>query len=238
MGSLDEADRSSIATFVAAQILRTKARMEQWVHINKTVADTLRQMGADLTKIENYKELTTEEVRIDFISSLAQSAAKLFPHIMAKDWVLYTARKPLNFWLSDHPVVLDNNFNKGDGIRGTLGLVVEGIEVYLPISSYLVLGFLCPTIRRQLELAQARMNLFGFDVPARVKKFMQALRGLGPAEQIADNVTYFNSLQVINAERYIFSEFNNFELVNQMLSDNPGLERGQRVELANTTRRK
>jgi hypothetical protein len=60
--------------------------------------------------------------------------------------VLFRSDGSSLFWTADSPVALQNTVNPGDGIRGTLGLAVPGIEVYLPISKDLVLAHMCPSI--------------------------------------------------------------------------------------------
>ena len=91
-------------------------------------------------------------------------------------------------------------------MRSTLGLRAQGIQIYLPISSTLCLGFLCPTI----------------NLPLGVRIFGRPL-GLSPA-----NVEHFNSLQVLNAEQLVYSRCDNFDLARAMLSQIPEAKRGPR----------
>src|SRR5207245_5579722 len=66
--------------------------------------------------------------------------------LLEKTCVLYRSDGALPFWIGDSPVTMHNTINPGDGLRSTLGFGVPGIEVYLPISSELVLAHLCTTI--------------------------------------------------------------------------------------------
>lgn len=148
-GALDHlhpAERQSIVAFMAVQHVRTLRHREFGGDLNRQMADVLREMGADPNNVENFRELTEAEVRSDSIADIPDSAFALLPHILHKAWILLSVAPGTTFWIGDHPVVLANNINPGDGIRGTLGFAVRGIEVYLPISSELTLGWLCPSI--------------------------------------------------------------------------------------------
>ena len=48
-------------------------------------------------------------------------------------------------------------------------------------------------------------------------------------KQQSENVENFNSLQVIEAERFVFSCAGNFELIKDMLRTNPELKNGPRT---------
>ena len=47
----------------------------------------------------------------------------------------------------------------------------------------------------------------------------------------AENVKYHNSLQVISAERFIFSLHDEFDMVREMLASHPSLKTGRRIEI-------
>jgi len=95
-----------------------------------------------------------------------------------------------SFYISDHPFVRYNRTNRPE--RGMHGFNSDGIEMYLPIQPSLVLGFVCERHFPKQETKQ----YCSFE-----------------------NVEYYNSLQVLNAERFIFSASNNFQLVEIMLDD-------------------
>jgi hypothetical protein len=50
------------------------------------------------------------------------------------------------FWASDNPVVLHNSFPYGER-----GLSAPGIEIYLTISSNLIVGLLCPSSELKIK---------------------------------------------------------------------------------------
>jgi hypothetical protein len=160
------------------------------------MADALREMGADPNNVENFRELNEAEIRDTFIAKLRASAFNLLPHLLDKSWILLAAAPGTVFWVGDHPVALANNVNPGDGIRGTLGLAVRGIEVYLPISSQLTLGCLCPSIQEMFIAAKVRLIAPKLHA-GRVDEFLRAFAGVATLNLDSENVKYHNSLQVI-----------------------------------------
>ena len=230
------AERQWIAAFIAVQHLRTRRHREFWGDVNKQMAGVLREMGADPNKVENFRELTEAEVRRDSIAFMPGSASALLPHLLDKAWILLSAAPGNSFWVGDHPVILANNINPGDGIRGTLGFAVRGIEVYLPISSELTLGCLCPTIPAMFAAAKARVIQPALR-KGRADEFLDAFTGRTTLQLDVENMKYHNSLQVISAERFIFSLHDEFDMAREMLASHPNLKTGPRVEIANRPRR-
>ena len=117
-----------------------------------------------------------------------------------------------SFYISDTPVALHNMQDTGP--YGNLGLMVPGIEIYMPISARYVLGLLCPTLIATL-CAHPR--------------FRAAVDEHSPIQCDDDNVTFYNSLQVRYAERFVFSKVQNFELVARMIRDHPEYRSGLRI---------
>jgi hypothetical protein len=141
------AQRKWIAAFTVLQILRTPNHREICADVNKEITDALTKMGADPYNIENFRPLTDAQLHDSSLADIRDLTLELYPHVLDKSWLLLEADGCGPFWISDNPVVMYNTLNPGDGIRGTLGLRVNGIEIYLPISSRLTLGFLCSAFR-------------------------------------------------------------------------------------------
>lgn len=232
---LAPAERQWIASFIAVQRVRTRQHREISSDLNKQIADVLREMGTEPNNVKNFRELTEAEIRETSIADIPRLALTLLPHILDKAWLLIAASPFTPFWIGDHPVVLANNLNPGDGIRGTLGFGVKGIEIYLPISSDLTLGCLCPTIPEMFAEAKARL------IPpalrdSRTDDFLEAFTGRTTLQLDPENVKYHNSLQAISAERFVYSIHGEFGMVQEMLATNPELARGPRMEMAGRKR--
>jgi hypothetical protein len=171
--------------------------------------------------------LSDPEIREQTNSDIPRLSFTLLPYILNKVWILFSAAPGSEFWIGDHPVTLANNMNPGDGLRGTLGFGVQGIEIYLPISSELMLGCLCPSIRAMFSASQAGR------LPAvpRADEFLRAFEGSTTLQLNSENVKYHNSLQVISAERFVHSEHPAFEMLREMVSSNESLRIGRRAEI-------
>ncbi len=76
-----------------------------------------------------------------FLRQLVQQVSHI-DLLLKKDWYLLETRPERPFYVSDNPVVLKNSNDFGP--YGNLGLVVRGIQIYLPLSSTLMLGHVLP----------------------------------------------------------------------------------------------
>jgi hypothetical protein len=124
------------------------------------------------------------------------------------------------------------------GPRGNLGLDVRGIELYLPINPQLTLGLVCPTLIEALgdgaeryarvsHLPEAHARFGGATSVA--SSILEAIAGGVPFSCAPENVEFHNSLQVIEAERFVFSMSGDFRLVREMITNDPTLRSGPRI---------
>jgi hypothetical protein len=236
ISDLQPPERHWVAAFIAVQHVRTVHHREVWGDINKQMASAIREMGVEPNSVRGFEEFSESQLRDDAIRDLPRTAFMLLPHILNKDWLLLAPANRTEFWVGDHPVVLANNLNPGDGLRGTLGFSVRGIEIYLPISSGLTLGCLCPAVRAMFQ------NATSFASPQwqhkiRNIEFLEALTGRSAIQLNSENVKYHNSLQAISAERFVFAEHDNFGMLKGMISSDPHLKSGNRIEMVGRRRR-
>lgn len=223
---LQKAETEWLAAFVAVQHLRTLHHRALFGDIIAQMADAIRASGANPNDAENFRELSDSEIREETNSEIPRLGFMLLPHILSKNWILCSAADGSEFWIGDHPVSLANNTNPGDNFRGTIGFAVVGIEIYLPLSSGLMLGCLCPSIRAMFQASRERRLP---SVP-HVDEFLKAFEGSATLELNSENVRYHNSLQVITAERFIYSEHASFDLVREMISNDESLRTGARLQ--------
>ncbi len=194
-----------VALFATVQMLRTDARRKELKGMIDDVYAAVKSIGGDPNKVKGFEFLNDEQTRAHSITSLPSLAADLMPYFLNKSWILYSTTQEHPFYNSDNPIV---RFNRNQHqFLSTLGLRALGIEIYLPLSSTLCLGFLCPTIK----------------LPFRIRLFGGALK-LRPA-----NVEHLNSLQVFNAEQFVYSQRDDFTLVREMLQQVPEVKRGPRL---------
>lgn len=105
--------------------------------MNEGVAEELRKRGIDPSQVSNFKMLSDEEIKVFSMQMLAEAPQKYGPHFFSKYWHPIAAMADDPFHLGDHPVVLDNDFDRG---RGSLGLASPGVTIYLPLTPTLCLA--------------------------------------------------------------------------------------------------
>lgn len=225
IGWLSRDDRVRLSLFAAAQQTRVKSVREQMRALHENVRTWLTASGHDPKSVEGFEELDFEQQQAKE-ATMVLLAKDFGRYYFAKQWMLLKTPPDRSLYISDSPVVLHNTIRRPG--RGNLGLNVEGIEIYLPISPTLSLSFFCE------RTAQRFRNAFP---AARILRRIGALRdddGSSEAVQrafetgkplklVPANVEFQNSLQVITSSRFVFSRDGNFELVIEMLRDHPTL---------------
>jgi hypothetical protein len=234
IGFLTEQDRVELSAFVIAQSMRTRQFLETVHEGGIALAAALDRRHPGTSKSMGFS-VDRERSRVLALDLLKRSS-DFIPHILAKAWSLYEAEPTHPFWIGDHPVVMENNVLKSD-VRGTIGLAVRGIEIYLPNSPRFCLGFICPTLRdRADELYRESLwakTEFGFKSEShdQVGALRDGFEYGFPIPSHAANVEYVNSLQVIFSERFLFSNQGDFAMIAEMIELSPDLRRGPRPQV-------
>ena len=211
--------------FTALQFQRTKnmrKRVEGW---DKLIQDKIIEMGGDINNVKGYKPFDDETLQEFNIKSMIQNIPKYSTMIALKRPILYQTRPGETFFISDDPVAL---FNTNDfGPYGNLGLLVPGVEIYLPLSHDLVVCFICPTIAEPIIKASEQMNWYLMNSPGELKNLkdpghiLNMANGFingAPVSILKESLKHVNSIQAHNSHRYVFSQDGNFELIKEMAS--------------------
>ncbi len=184
--------------FIAIQIIRTKSFREI---LGATIEKTVQTM-AYKSQMDDEDALPKESFEVEadkeFIK-LQHSSMILDPKVAAEIaevlsnhiWVMYVNKTSLPFYTSDDPVV--NIPHKFDKFISYGGLKSEGIEIVFPISSNLLLGMYDSKTYNNIHTDREYKVLY-YD----------------------EEVGYFNKVQVIHSQRYIFSSNENFELAEKI----------------------
>ena len=224
---LNEFQIGLLAGFTALQMIRTRGALEQRQDLGVQLAKHLAEMNHEFAQeIEALRD--REQQRETFLTAIPGETREYMFHLLTKSIVLFQADSSLPFWISDNPVTKHNTLNPGDGIRGTLGLAVRGIEIYFPISSSLTVGFMCPSIvEKHLELYEEVRRL-GF-ISLKAHDYLCALRTGKPVPLNRENTRFQNSLQVVNSERFVFSNNDEFRDVQEIVNGDADFARGPRA---------
>ncbi len=227
--TLDEHEVAILSVFLAVQFVRTKDYRLRFEHLGKLFSQKLRDMGASE---ENIKEITKPplgmpEDKLIGLMSVA-GAMEFVPYFLNKAWVLFETTYAVPFYISDNPITLHNEIDHRP--YGNLGLGVKGIEIYLPISSTLCLGLLCPSIAEKFKEAYYHIKTIDQKAPGladiviknakAARAFCEGLFTGSPIRIIENNVTMINSLQVMFSSRFVYCETDSFDLVKRMIKDN------------------
>lgn len=207
LSALSEEQRQVVACFAAVQKVRTRQHREMQKEVFAQLKEAiLSRFGEEEYPPDWPQMYTHEQAKTDSILNLGESVFKLLPYFLDKAWILFEADQNHLLYISDHPVVLQNTINQ-DQIRGTLGVGVKGIEIYLPLSSELCLCFLCPS-------AKALLKKHGYHSQSK-------LNGDEPIALKPEEVKNLNHLQVMFSSQYVFCEKPEFALVQEMIASDP-----------------
>lgn len=234
---LDAAGRRHVALFAAAQMLRTPAALAKQKAIEDLLKDFLASHDADPYMIEGYEPLLSGDEKKLWGDVYMTETPKIATHLQMKDWVLFDAGTA-DFYMSDAPVTMFNHVERPG--RGNLGVACEGIQVHLPLDRKLTLGFVCPTIRRELKSSKraAARNRFlsahaeRQDSFSKANEIIRAVDTGRPLSFSSENTTFLNSLQVSNSERFVYSFDGNFDLAIEMVTTHPINRTGRRPQKA------
>jgi Protein of unknown function (DUF4238) len=228
LAGMPQRDREILAGFVVLQLLRTRGFQESYRHLGHAMVNAVKERGLK-PPTEWDADLIAERQREEYLRLIPEFLRDFLPHLLKKDLFLFKTTHSVPFCISDNPVALHNTVNDGDGIRGTLGLAVQGIEIYLPISSALTLAYICPSVGRVYEVQQLLLQGMGGFINEDAFYYLQA-RDLGKAKMLKpESVRFQNSLQILNAERFVFSSRDDFEDATDMVAKDPEARFGRRV---------
>ncbi|NIA07572.1 MAG: DUF4238 domain-containing protein [Actinobacteria bacterium] len=240
--SLDRSDRATLALFLSVQLLRTKQYRLIFNHLVDSYTERLRSMGCgedDIKKVIQPPPDDVDGTKFFAIKSILD-AHKRVPHFMNKVWILCETTKGCRFFISDNPITFDNHHDFGP--YGNIGLAVRGIEIYLPISTTLCLGLICPTLADEFAEAYRRIvhldNLLGRKRvdrrPGNLKQkraFLEEFMSGQTMKMPKENVEKLNSLQVAYSSRFVYCEKDHFDLVRRMIRDDPKYREGRKPTL-------
>jgi len=239
--TLDENDIAIAAIFLAVQFVRTKEHRIRFREISRLFDEKIRELGfaGPVLQEESVQGNSIRKDKLFGIKSLL-GVSSFVPHFLNKDWAIFETTRKYPLYISDNPLTLHNQMDFG--LRGNIGLAVKGIEIYFPISSSMCLGLLCPSIGNEFRLGHENFKLIdkmGLDVsgigmknPEAARSYCDCLVNGTPIKLFPENVTMFNSLQVMYSTRFVYCEDDDFELVRRMIKDNSKFRHGMRPKVS------
>ncbi len=234
-------ERAQLCGFFAVQFTRTKNYRERFKSLSDLVLERVKEMSPSEEAFAEFAkgvpEQNENELKLITAESVMTAPREFGPLFNNKTWHVLTTTAKRPFLLGDNPITLQNATDMRP--YGNLGLAVKGIEIYFPLTPTRALAMWCPTISEgiirsgeQLELLRSRAPemLKGLKDQAGLERLASAVTNGTPLAYEPVHIENFNSLQVANAERYVFSNGENFELARRMLSTHPHLSKGPRMK--------
>jgi len=247
--------KAHLAVLIAFQFIRTRSQRDQFVDMERQIAEHLEQHGCSIEDIEGYEPLTDDALRERHIRFMRDTAGDFAQIIGAKDFLLLEAPKGRYFYLSDNPVTIHNR-QLSDGLYGNMGLACEGIEIYMPLTSDLQLCAWCPSLlgnmrdrnaesKRQLAMSILSPAMVDVANPTLLMEELKRIReyratiedtlnrsaeGI-PLSASSENMDFQNALQVGQAREHLICQKADFDLVKRFMAKYPA-SKGLRVSVS------
>lgn len=227
-------DRANISIFLSIQFTRTKHFREKFSQMPAMLAKALKIKGykdEQLTEITDYLTKPSDnEASLMNVRMIHQAPKDFSIHFANKVWLLAKTASNSDFIIGDNPISLDNQLDLKP--YGNLGLAVKGIEINFPLSPKLALLLWCPSVLDYFFDAQKKYEILGINSPNVITSTIEAVNSGQPLLFSDENVVNFNSRQIFYAERYVFSNRDDFSLAKEMVSSDSRLKYGPRMEMA------
>lgn len=231
--SLTVEDRAWLTIYLTVQYVRMKAFREGLLHMHSEMRQWLQEVVGQDDQLDEslagyQKEPDDNEMSMVNVEIIRRAPSELGIHFVNKAWLLVATTPQKSFMIGDNPVAMDNSIHPDN-----IGLAVPGTEVYFPLSATRALAMWSQAHGEMLE-EMASTDIDRFPLEHRLsmsagisyaKKLVDAMQSGMPLRYDGENVTHFNSLQVINSERYVFSSNDEFSLVRRMIHRNPDLKK-------------
>ncbi len=213
---LDEQERELLINLTSLQLLRTRESLNQIKKIQNTIVEISKRISKEWdVPLENFTpqiEEFDEEISKTKFLDLGQTLAEFSSIIKSKVAYLCYTSDENPYWCSDNPVVYNNHLDFGEQ-----GLRNNGTDVHFPISNNFLIVFACrshlyqgPLKSKLLERANETEERFVNSINFKTKRISQP-----------ENVLYYNSLQVRDCTRFVYSFQENFDMAKSFLKDYP-----------------
>ncbi len=235
LSSLTDEEKIQIAVFVAIQKARTYHSLQSIKALVNGLGEKLMGKGIEPDDLPNLiGSQDDSDIKNIFLKTVLNHVEHA-DHILNKSWILYQTSEKDPYYISDNPVTLHNDIDKG--FWGNLGLVVQGIQIHLPISSRLTIAFLCPSHEQGALQAREQLQFIVENDPSQLVKiknpkfivdYANAFKKGEAFMTTSDNTKFLNSLQVGFSEQYIYCEKDRFVLATQMIKADDSYKVGLR----------
>ena len=176
-------------------------------------------MGINPNNVSNFEVLDQEQIKNFHIYFMDKDVFRIANIFGDKRVALLKAPNGSSFLISDSPIAMYNHFPNQFNSRG---VSVLGIEIQLPISNKLCLSFICPKLYESISMLNEQEN-------QKIKNsnyFNSLILSIqtGDASEINNtNLRWINTIQIVDALRYIYSEKDDFYLAKKLVKEHPDI---------------
>lgn len=232
-------DKAILASFLAVQLVRTKATMTTLDDLAERMEGYFRSEGApdDFFKPEPKVGDKANARKVHYASLITTAPEDLAPLLVDKVWLLLQADECNPFLMGDQPFTRFNEASKS--VRGTLGLRSKGVQIYFPLSPALALCLMCRTyldtmidgIERIDRLLAAKIGDAAElqQLRSETMPLVEAMLTGSVVNCQPESVEHFNSLQILAAERYVFSCNCDFQMAKELIAADEAARHGHRL---------
>lgn len=232
-------EKAALASFLVVQLVRTRATMATLDDLSNRMEGHFRSQGVPDKFFEPEPEVgdKANARKAHFARMITNAPKDLAPLLLDKVWHLLQTDGSDPFLMGDHPFA---RFNEpGTGVRGTLGLRSKGVQIYFPLSPTLALCLMCRTyldemidgIERIDRLLAAKTGdaVELTALRSATRPLVEAMLTGGVVKCRPESVEHFNSLQIVEAERYVFSCKSDFQMAKEMIAADAATRHGPRI---------
>ncbi len=224
LSGLTSESRKWLLLFCTMQFVRVANLREKIGHSTAVLQKKIVALGYDENAASGYGPMTADDLKFQSLGFMVRSLQEFPQHFANKVCFLLETTSDKPFFISDNPIALHNENDFGP--YGNLGLAVPGIEIYFPLTPTLTLTFWDTAVADGLaaKFAEAQKIRHQDTETANLgESLLNAARTGNAAPCGAEAVSFLNSLQVINASRFVMSAKSDFSLAKLMISNDPRL---------------
>jgi Protein of unknown function (DUF4238) len=247
LAPLSPKDFGTLVSFVCVQYLRVPRLRKAYEQISKLMADKARAIAPKAENLHEF-ELGDNELRLRHLKGIALGAAEGTRILAGYAWFVMEADPSQPLWISDCPVVMNNDEKS---FYADLGFAAPGVQIYFPITPSLQLVCWHPVVAGRFLMEHDRhkktLNRLKGEYLLRLKgnkaslksaidemeallkplsDIVAAIESRGAVKASADNVLHFNWLQFQWSHRFILCAQGAFAVAAKMLKDHPELRTG------------
>lgn len=234
---------ANLAFLMAFQFVRTKGMRLMPERIDAQLRRHVKRMGFNPAKVDGLMNLDEDGLKKEHIRHQIQNLEKYVEIIAEKEFFLMVPPHGRSFYIGDHPVVLHNDEPRTVH-TGHLGIGVAYIQIYLPLSSDVLLCAYDKAVLGQMMKASdearnkevagyALSKLIAGEISAaQMKHAVDAARDLDPVAAMIkairtgqpivigpEEVQFYNSLQAFFAHRFVIDPDDSFVVAHEMIGE-------------------